>query len=750
MFGTEREPRAKATIDPIQLRRAEPRLSLALFIAIMLACTALHVLLEGGGWWFEMAVVTAVVLGAAALVRRLARWRPLPSLVALLALAAYVVLRFAGDTALLLVIPGSGTVERIGRLTEAALESIRTQAIPAVVDSGILLLLVAGVGAITLIADLLAIGLRAPAAAGIPLLGLLIAPALTDFDLSDGFAFALAAAGYLWLLFAARPQRGIPISILTGALAIVAALVVPLALPPVVAEGSGTGAFATGVNPTIDLGKDLRANSAATALTYSTQSGASHYLRLVTLEKFTGSAWAPDRPQQHRSNRVRSFPDPVGLSSDIRTTREVTHITMGRLQSPWLPLPYPTSSVTGLWGHWYWESASLAVSSPDAGVENQIYEATSLVLHPTPRELSDAGSVVPSSMSAYLALPSNLPSIISDTAQKVTAGESGSYARAVALQEYFRSDAFQYSVDAPVKDGYDGTGMDVIAKFLEVKSGYCVHFASAMAVMARSLGIPARVAVGFQGGTVMDAGASGQTNYRVTSQDLHAWPELYFDRVGWVPFEPTPGRGIVPSYADVAVPGVPAPASPAQLAAGSSATPAPSVANDHRPILPKEAAFGAGAAAKDLSVWGWWIGILVLLLALLLAPAAVRVVARAGRVRSGTAGEAWREVMLTAQDVGLRLPATITPREAAFALAPAADGEHLSRLRAAVERESYGRAGTAEVDSTDLRAVIDRLLAGAEPHRRALARFAPRSTWSRILRLFSRSDEAHGSRGVFR
>src|SRR6185312_4270932 len=259
-------------------------------------------------------------------------------------------------------------------------------------------------------------------------------------------------------------------------------------------------------------------------LTYTTRSGSSHYLRLVTLENFTGAAWVPDEPKQRRTNDVQAFSAPVGLSPDIRTSTEVTRIAMGNLRSPWLPLPYPTSSVTGLWGDWYWESGSLAVSSPDAVLTNQRYEAHSLVLRPTPQQLSAAGRTVPASMHTYLSLPADLPAIISDTARNVTAGESSSYAEAIALQEYFRSDVFQYSVEAPIDDGYDGTGMDVIARFLEAKSGYCVHFASAMAVMARSLGIPARIAVGFQGGTVMDTDSSGQITYRVTTQDLHAWP----------------------------------------------------------------------------------------------------------------------------------------------------------------------------------------------------------------------------------
>jgi hypothetical protein len=94
----------------------------------------------------------------------------------------------------------------------------------------------------------------------------------------------------------------------------------------------------------------------------------------------------------------------------------------------------------------------------------------------------------------------------------------------------------------------------VLADFLAQKSGYCIHFASAMAVMARLEGIPSRIAVGYApghptGATVSIAGQGALREFEVDAHDAHAWPELYFQGVGWVPFEPTPSRGVVPSYA---------------------------------------------------------------------------------------------------------------------------------------------------------------------------------------------------------
>ena len=96
--------------------------------------------------------------------------------------------------------------------------------------------------------------------------------------------------------------------------------------------------------------------------------------------------------------------------------------------------------------------------------------------------------------------------------------------------------------------------------------------------------------------------------------------------------------------------------------------------------------------------------------------------------------------MTTAEDVGFRLPATMTPREAALALAPAAGGEQLDRLRAAVERESYASGTPPRVDAADVRGVTARMLAGTAPRQRLLARLVPPSSWRRLVRVFARNS----------
>jgi protein-glutamine gamma-glutamyltransferase len=124
-----------------------------------------------------------------------------------------------------------------------------------------------------------------------------------------------------------------------------------------------------------------------------------------------------------------------------------------------------------------------------------------------------------------------------EIASGVTANADSPYAAAVALEFWFRrSGGFRYSEhpDPPI------AGIAPLVSFVtEDKRGYCQHYAGAMAVMLRLLGIPARVAAGFTSGTY-DA---DEKEWVVTDHNAHAWVEVWFPKFGWIPFDPTPGRG---------------------------------------------------------------------------------------------------------------------------------------------------------------------------------------------------------------
>jgi hypothetical protein len=117
------------------------------------------------------------------------------------------------------------------------------------------------------------------------------------------------------------------------------------------------------------------------------------------------------------------------------------------------------------------------------------------------------------------------------------AGEAPTpYAAAVALEAFFR-DTQNFTYDqAPVMSG----GAPTLVEFVtQTRRGYCQHFASAMALMLRYLGIPARVAAGFTSGSYNQE----TERWTVTDHDAHTWVEVWFRGYGWLPFDPTPGRG---------------------------------------------------------------------------------------------------------------------------------------------------------------------------------------------------------------
>ena len=120
-----------------------------------------------------------------------------------------------------------------------------------------------------------------------------------------------------------------------------------------------------------------------------------------------------------------------------------------------------------------------------------------------------------------------------ERARRLTQGATSPYAAVLALESWLRQrGGFTYNERPPVTDG-----PPLINFVTTSKAGYCQHFAGAMAVMARLLGIPARVAVGFTSGRLQDGA------WVVNDHDAHAWVEVWFPGHGWVPFDPTPGRG---------------------------------------------------------------------------------------------------------------------------------------------------------------------------------------------------------------
>jgi transglutaminase-like putative cysteine protease len=714
-----------------------------LLLGIGVSLAGLNALLGDIGWWIRAMVVAAMVLLAAASARSLARHPLWGSLVGALLAVAIITAMFASDTAILWFIPTADTFPALRVLEQQGMVSIAEQNIPAFATPGISYLICVGVAAVAVAMDLAANGLRRPALAGIPMAILLLVPSLVRSYLSDAWIFVLAAIVFIAILLVRRQRRiGLRGALGLGATAILVSLFTPLTLSTSSAELSGGGSsVSAGVNPIITLGDDLRRGESEHAITYSTTATQGQYLRLAVLENFTGRSWGPTNTDVIPGNDIREIGPPPGLTEGVPVEEVTTSIVIDDVLSRWLPVPYAPVSVRSVEGTWSWEPTGLAIRTERSNARGQEYEVDSILVQPSVEQLVAAGTTVEPGFERLLEVPNDLPGVVAETALEVVGDATTSYDRAIALQEYFADGDFVYSEDAPVDDGYDGSGASVLGRFLEEKSGYCVHFSSAMAAMARTLGIPARVAVGFTPGIPSKVEGSPLLQWDVTTFDLHAWPELYFADIGWVRFEPTPGRGQQPSFAalvedDPATPdvdeSVPEPPDGAQPQPTQSAP----------PVLPEEIDPQAGsddpaAAAANPALW---IGPIAgaAFMALLLLPAILRAARRARRlaaVDDGSAADGWAELRDTAADLGWRTADTLTPRQLGDDLGDLLDfngAKLIASLRLGVERESFGgREGG--LTSDDVTTALRLLRRQAGLGRRIAARFAPISLVERWM-----------------
>jgi len=680
-------------------------------VAVLGAASTLLPLVAGPGWFVDAVVVVVVValvglvldaLTSSAVLRAGAQ-----SAAALMVLTAL----YAPGSGVLGLLPGPSALESGRLLLEEGREVVRTSLPPVADPPGLRLLVVGGTAVVAVAVDVLAVRLGRVTAAGLPLLALVGTAAALQRGGLPVLAFVAAVVPFLLLLraesrwregrwgrTATRWRHGggrvaaarAPVAAVAGtaALALLAAVVVPalgpwrgtglMSLQEWGGAGTGTGPGGGRVNPLLSLAQDLDERSDATALTYRLEGGgaATEPLRLVTVDVFDGDTWRP-REDGDALEPVGEgeLPAPPGL--DVQAAVEEgaavpqsLAVTVATLRQEYLPAPYPATSVVldpddGDWGVLP-DTLDLVAEGATTTQGGQEYAVQSLRLVPEAADLVDVGGVPASVRSTWTDLPEDLPPAIGDLAAQV-AGEGEPLQRAARLQAFFRDDGgFTYSEEAP-----GGTGAGSVAAFLERRSGYCVHFASAMALMARSLGLPARVSVGFLPGARQADGS-----YRVSLRDAHSWPEVYIGGSGWVRFEPTPGvrTGEAPRWTGVAAADAAVAAREAEAdAAAPAPAPAPAAPDAGAPDEDEGTATGAapaegGRAPVAVAV----VGAVALLLLLVLAPAAAagrRRRARWRTVRQG-AGAAPHAVAERAEDdlrrgladLGVPVDPAATPR----------------------------------------------------------------------------------------
>ncbi|MFI7624856.1 DUF3488 and DUF4129 domain-containing transglutaminase family protein [Microbispora rosea] len=755
------------------------KLPVAAGLATAAVTITLYPLFEGGTWFWSClgAILVTTVAGAVASHLGARPW--VAPAVTPVAVLLYLTLVFTPDEAWLRIIPTKDSLAGLAELIGSGFDDIQRYAAPVPDNAGIMLLTTAGVALIALLVDVLAVRLRRAALAGLPLLALFTVPAAVITEPIGWIAFVVAAFGYVGLLVADGRERlsrwgravvvrrsagsargaapdterlalsGKRIGVTAIALAVLVPAVLPALSPdPLFGFGVGNGLGGGGGNIGIPdaiakLGGQLRQQRNATVLTYTSSDNVPRYLRIYSLDIFDGTKWTLAPLRGRPEDRVSEGPLPPapGLRPGVSVKRAEMRVTMSDEidKLNFLPLPYPARQVDAD-GDWRADRSSLMVFSTDDEAAGLDYRVVTEEPDPTVTELRTAVTLPESDR--YLQLPDGIDPRVAALARRVTADAATPYEAAVALQEWFTRDGrFTYDVRA------SGSGAQALSRFLlRDRTGYCEQFAGAMAVMARLLNIPARVSIGYTGGTKIG------DEWTVRTHDAHAWPELFFDGIGWLRFEPTPagaagqGTAQVPLYS---LPVTPTDGPTANPSDGPSANEEDDGDQSAGPARPNPRQLdrdldGTAIAADPGTPVPVKIGIgAAAALALLLLPAAARLAMRRRRLRritrTATGGHAaWAELRDMLTDLGIAGEPSETPRALGrrigerYALGPQA-AESLTRVVTSEERLRYAPTPSASGPApADLHRIRRDLASKASRWRRLGAVFAPMSVLLRV------------------
>jgi transglutaminase-like putative cysteine protease len=730
--------------------RPTDRNGVAVMLSVALACLTLRPLTSDGSYLGLGWMLIVLIGGFSLLLRRLGVGGS-----AVLAVQAAIWVLFS--LGLSLVTPGNDSPWYIGYadLWADGIEHMRTQASPMDPNDGTRLIFVTIIGLIMIMTDLLVNGIHRPAWAIAPPATLFLVPALglgTDTGL---VSFGLIGVGYLAILVAdglntaARWTRGLSRDSAVGfdeagtvvwraatylaAPALATTVLLGFALPTLSLPGFGFGTGGSGgplqlTDPTLDLKRNLNQPNDRTVIEYQSGSKGGVYLKMATLPNFSAAGWTNVEIGLSAGNQLGDIP---GLAV-VPPARRTTKIQVRDFRSQYLPLPYATRSFQAE-GDWRYDADSLVVINAHSRADdlrNLSYSAVSVDIAPTAAEMRTATAGKPPDADITAAIPPDLPQPLIDEARRVTKNAGTPAARAAAIQSYLRSSRFTYSTQQ-----LPGNGYEALENFLlHDHQGYCEQFASSMAMMARVVGIPARVSVGFlPGDQVGDV-------WKVSINDMHAWPELYFAPYGWVRYEPTPAgvTGQIPAWSvqpddntdddPTADPSVSSSTRPTAKAEPTQLPQAPNTTNQPA---------GAGRGRTVL----WLVGGLVVLL-ILAAPATIRVRRRTVRLNDDGEAEdrvenAWAEIRDTVVDHGGSWPRG-SPRAIGTELATRLDhdeADSMGRVATLVERARYARAFADTEAASQLPAVTQEIRRGiaapSSPVRKVLAVLLPRSLFPR-------------------
>lgn len=692
--------------------------TLVLAVAVLAAFRSMTLVVETGPWVGTGTVGLALLATLLVLLRVVLRSPLAPTAWGLLAAVLGVAGQYGGLTSgFSMPRPTTETLERLRLLVAQGEQTIVEGRVPVQPTRGLEMLLVIGVLATYLGAELVAVGLGRGGLAGLPILALWSPAVSYETDIGTPLLL-LGGTTYVLLLALTRrrPRRhdlgwrretttalAAAAAVTAGALVVgTMASALPFAGSMEVPSSWGEQSIDSPLRlaTDLDMRADLDGRSNRPLLEYSGSARILGALRTYTMASFDGVEW-------QRGERSSGLSPASGLlwpdAAEEAEEPAIVDVRVLALEGDRLPLPAEPREISAD-GVWLYDSARDEVVGSNTSVRGLDYQ-----LAISPRELSadnlqaDAAGNPPGGAAQFLQVPETQHvADIRALAQQVAADAGTTYDQAVALQSYLRSSqnfAYDTELAAPQTE-------DAVWDFLTSGRGYCVQFATAMTLMARMIGIPARMAIGFLPGT---PDQERPDTYVVSARQAHAWPELYFAGAGWVRFEPTPAEqtGAPPLYAD---PFAPDPLANANIPTGSAVPTNVPSAQPGAAGGDREGYVGIGEAELPVGVFaGLTAGAALLVLAL--AFVFWRRRHRHRRVPHGPE-EWWARLREDLAEHGVRWTDATTPRQAAHLV-------RTSRPRPELVTDSTGQRDAAADAQVLLEAdaALDRLVAAVEAER---------------------------------
>lgn len=616
-------------------------------VTTLCASLALAGVIDGLRWWgyagVAVTVVTAVGLGLRALRTPIL----VVGLAQMFALLCLLVALFT-DSGVLGMFPGPTALGDLGDVLRTSIEVVRTGVPPVDPTPAVLCLVVIAIGLVAVLVDTLAVSAGTPAACGLVLLCVYAVPASLADEMLPWWAFVLGAISFAALLAvdgAHRHQQwrnrpvvqgtgagvGSPAALVSGAVAIALFAGATVTFIGTVGQlpggQGGTGQGGLGLNPFTQLRGMLDQEDNVELFRVRGLGDDGHYLRALTLADYDANGgWRGADQLPNGVPAEGALPLPEGQAS-FGPSADTVDISIESVNSKdkWAPVFGTPRRMRNLPEEIRYDRVGGMLFAPfEQTLPTYIEEAD--LNEPTAQQLRDAPLATANQVDPRYLENDGIDQRVRKLAQQLVQGRGSTFDKVKAIKDYFDTgNGFVYDTQTAV-----GSDEDALVDFLfDSKTGFCEQFASSMAILLRAVDIPSRVAMGYTAGF-----QSG--GYRsITTQNAHAWVEVFFPRLGWIMFDPTPltdGTTFTPPY--ISNSGVSGPEDDPNLSSRNSPAPSTSAGQAQNKEDNQQTNAGGGgddSQQGDSATWPW-----LTVLALAAVSIAATVLAATGRRRRQT------------------------------------------------------------------------------------------------------------------